>query len=204
MQIAFLLPLILPQYVHSSCHICWGRTGSGFALCPVSLHRTPRTEALGLWPLSCLRKPQSTHTTDGSMQIFRAFVLLPFLPSISLVGNKGYYCNKEGALTFNMYITFDLGAKNSSYPLGRAGDTGQDELLRCFLHLGGWETAAVLSHEGRNDRNPTKFCKRIIHLLLALILWQKRLKRFRPQRFQVLGVTLTRGGVTWHLLISVN
>ncbi len=145
--------------MHSSCHICWRTRGSGFSLCPVSLHRTPQTEALGLWPLSCLRKQQSAQNIDGFSANAQSLFWIqndwfstlyridfdPLLPSTSGVRDK---CSVD--LTFHMYVTSDQRTKHSSYPPGRAADSRQGELLSWFLHLDGGETPAVLSRAGTN------------------------------------------------------
>lgn len=89
--------LFLPQPEHSSCHICWRRTGCGFCLCPVSLHRPPQTVALGQWLLSDLRKQLITHGVIGSVQVLIPFSTTP--PSSSPAPFSD--------LTSHMYIIFD-------------------------------------------------------------------------------------------------
>lgn len=158
---------ILPQSVHSSCHICWGARGSGFSLWSVSRHRSLQSEAPGLWPRSSLREQQSTRSAR----------------EVSANADS-LFCKKERELTFDTYITFDERTKNSSYPPGRAGDSRQGELLRCCLHLDGWQTPAVLSQAGENDSNQTKFWTVIIHLQYIFYQW------FNPRNIRSF---LTRG-----------
>lgn len=138
----------------------------GSSLCPVSLHRSPLTTALGFWPPSDLGKNKQTKHCSTNP-------IIRLHPNLFSQKTQTFFPNSLG--TLNMYVAFDHRPKRSSHPAGRAGDFRQGPLLR----PDGRQRAATLRQEKQNRRNQNKIHTNTIHFAPLKFL----LVRFRHRKY---------------------